>query len=327
VNDSIALSQPAEQLSTVLPTELPPAETVAAAVDMSEVPLTTDALLPLADVLPTNADSLASTVPADTIAGLMKFTDFLQPFTDPLYPLVAHLQVPPTAMSPGTLPDYAMRSDNIISMLLLGCFVLLMISLRHSLGFIARQAKEFFTSNEQDSIISTSNELLLQSFMVLMTCLLLSVGINLLATADTTVHYTLSDQLSFLPLLFAICVAYFFAKWVVYMGVNVVFFGGKKSLQWSRVFFFINGIESLLLFPLIMLLVYFDMAYQKILICFILVLFLNKALLFYKSHNIFFKENGGLLQNFLYLCTLEIAPLLALVGAFRMAVELFEINF
>ena len=54
---------------------------------------------------------------------------------------------------------------------------------------------------------------------------------------------------------------------------------------------------------------------------------INKILSFYNELNIFFRQNGGTLQTFLYFCALELVPLLAFGGIWLMTIDLLKINF
>ena len=255
-------------------------------------------------------------------------TELLAPYGEPLYPLVSHLPAVNSPYSAGTLADYTMRSDSLMTVVLLACFVMLMMSVTSSWSFITRQVKSFFSSNSNDdSVGETTGELQFQFFLVLINCLLIAIGIYLFIAKDTTTAYVLNDEVPFIGILLAMTIGYYVVKWVVYGSVNVVFFGGKKSLQWGRDFLAVTALEGVLFFPLVLLLIYFNLTVLNALIYAVFVLFLNKTLVFYKSWNIFFKENGGLLQTFLYFCTLEIAPLLAFVGILRIAVNALKLNF
>ena len=50
-------------------------------------------------------------------------------------------------------------------------------------------------------------------------------------------------------------------------------------------------------------------------------------LTFYKSWAIFFRQNSMFLQIILYLCTLEIVPLLSLGGALVWITDVLKVNF
>ena len=126
---------------------------------------------------------------------------------------------------------------------------------------------------------------------------------------------------------FAAFICYFAAKWILYSLVNEVFFGSKKRLQWNQVFLMITAIEGVLLFPAVLLIVYFNLEVEKVIFYLIFVLLLNKILTFYKSWGIFFQQKGFSLQFFLYFCSLEITPLLVFGGLWLMIVNSLKVIF
>ena len=114
---------------------------------------------------------------------------------------------------------------------------------------------------------------------------------------------------------------------MAYSVVNNIFFGSKKSLQWNKTFLLLVAVEGLLMFPIVMVLVYFGLEVVDMAFFFLFVLFLNKMLVFYKEWGIFFKQNPFGLQFFLYFCALEIVPLLALVGGGQLLLNTIKVNF
>ena len=68
---------------------------------------------------------------------------------------------------------YSVASDNVITGILLACFILVMVAYTKSKRFIQRQAKNFFyVQHGETTVISdTSNELRFQFFLMIQTCL------------------------------------------------------------------------------------------------------------------------------------------------------------
>jgi len=120
---------------------------------------------------------------------------------------------------------------------------------------------------------------------------------------------------------------YFMVKWFLYSVVNTVFFSGNKKLQWDYAFLLITAIETVLLFPLVLLIVYFEWSVKIALFFFVFVLIINKMLTFYKSWSIFFRQNNRSLQIFLYFCALELTPLFVFGGAWLSIVNVLKVNF
>ena len=59
----------------------------------------------------------------------------------------------------------------------------------------------------------------------------------------------------------------------------------------------------------------------------IFILLLTKILTFFKLWAIFFRQTGYFLQIILYLCALEIIPLLSLVGVLSLIADVLKVNF
>ena len=90
---------------------------------------------------------------------------------------------------------------------------------------------------------------------------------------------------------------------------------------------FLTSSEGVMLFPVIMLLAYFNFSLQAAIIYSLIVLGLVKILSFYKSYIIFFRGNGSFLQIFLYFCALEAVPFSALCGGLVLMSHYLKINF
>ena len=106
-----------------------------------------------------------------------------------------------------------------------------------------------------------------------------------------------------------------------------VFFGRRKNLQFLGSLLFITAIEGVMLFPLVLLLTYFQISIQIAAYYFIFVLIFVKILTFYKSYVIFFKQKDFFLQIILYFCTLEMIPLSVLWTALAVITNSLKVNY
>jgi len=218
---------------------------------------------------------------------------------------------------------YTLRGDNMLTIILLVCFVMFMVSVSHMGHFILRQTKNFFylPATDKDTFDETSGELRFQLFLTMLCSLLLALLAYLYTTKTITHTFRLDNDLQIIIVFFVAMLLYFSLKGILYTMVNNVFFSSKVNLHWIKNLLFIVSIESVLLFPIVILQIYFQFSIQNATIMTVLVLFFVKMLTFYKCWSIFFRANGGLLQTFLYFCTLEIAPLLTFVGGLRLLIE------
>ena len=224
---------------------------------------------------------------------------------------------------------YTVRADNVITLLLLFCFIIAAIAFANSRTFIVRQLKDLFymPRSQESTITETSNEVRFQIFFVLQTCLLLSVTCFFYVNTTVATTFALKSPYLLLAIFFGVIIAYFFLKTLLYTLVDNLFFGSKKNIQWLKALLFITAAEGVILFPAVMLQVYFYMPVQNVVYYLLFTLIAVKIIAFYKSWVIFFRQNTFSLQIFLYFCALEIIPLFALYGILVGIVNQLKINF
>ena len=201
---------------------------------------------------------------------------------------------------------YTIRGDNVMSIMLIACFVLFVVSLARLGKFFKRQ---FLLA------------------LALVDCLVLGMAAYLFATELVEGVFLIDQDYLVIALLFLVFAVYFLLKALAYTAVNLTFFGGNKNLQYLTSFLFLIAGEGVMMYPVVLLQVYFDLSIEKALYCCAFVLIVNKMLTFYRSWVIFFRQNKLFLQNFLYFCALEIVPLLALGGVLWTVIDLLKVNF
>ena len=274
-------------------------------------------------IMPFPDDSLEEETACIDLPAMLERTYFSQ--RDPLLPT----GLPYRSMGVvGTPVPYTVRADNTLTILLLLCFVMFIVSVAHSKHFLLKQLKDFFWFSQPANAGSEgSGELRFMVFLSLVNVLVLSVSSYLLATDSVAQAIVARAGVTFVAISFAAFTAYFFLKWMAGTLVNTVFFGVKKNLQWMTLQLQVAALQGVLLFPMLALQIYFDFSGENAIIYICFVLFLNKILTFYKTFQIFFQGNGLYLQTFLYFCALEIAPLLAFYGAGLAIIDFVKVNF
>lgn len=232
---------------------------------------------------------------------------------------------------PGVAGDpvpYTFSSDNLITGLLVGCFILALLSYAKSKSFLLRQVKHFFyVPRSNDMMTETSSEIRFQFLLTLQTCLLFSIIAYFYANAYIATTYQLPSPYYLIGIFFGIVLGYSLCKTVLYEIVNWTFFDKKKNGQWLRSYLFINSLEGVALFPVVLLLTYFNLSIGNAVFSVFIIVVLFKLLTIYKQSIIFFKGLGNILQIFLYFCALEIVPLLSLVGVLTLIGNNLKINF
>ncbi|MCH5308096.1 MAG: DUF4271 domain-containing protein [Prevotella sp.] len=216
----------------------------------------------------------------------------------------------------GDAIPYSMQNDEVLTIVLFCLFVLAVITFSNAKGFMIRQAKRFFYQPHEGTseITETSSEVRFQVCLVFLTSLLLSLICYFYTLETLGGSFVLDSPYLLIVVFLAIILCYFSLRAGLYALVNRVFFDGKRNGQWMKDFIFVTILEGMLLFPAVLLQVYFGLSLQSVEVYFAIVLILVKLLTIYRSYIIFFRGNIVSIQFFLYFCALEIMPLLALWG-------------
>ena len=207
---------------------------------------------------------------------------------------------------------YTIAGDNLITSLLLGCFILAMLAFSHSRQFIIRQGKSFFRAlNEKTSAITeTTSELRFQFFLVAQTCLLFAIIYFFYREAEDVTKVFLLEQYQLIGVYVGMIAAYFLVKAILYCLVDWVFFSTRLNEVWLKSYLFLISAEGVLLFPVVILQSYFQTSGQFTFAFAVGVVVLAKLLSLYRCYVIFFRQKGGLLQIILYFCALEMTTLI-----------------
>jgi len=222
---------------------------------------------------------------------------------------------------------YTIPGDNLITSVLLGCFIMATIAFSQSQRFLIRQAKNFFYEPHfgTTEVTETSSELRYQLFFVLQSCLLF--GIIYFFWTKTKIDTFIIEQYSVIGIYAGAVAVYYLLKAILYSVVDSVFFGNKKNEQWMKSYLFLISTQGLLLFPVVLLMAFFGLSESGAALYALFVIILTKLLSFYKCYIIFFKKLGNFLQNILYFCALEVMPLGALLGFLMTIGNYLKINY
>ncbi|MBR1547677.1 MAG: DUF4271 domain-containing protein [Prevotella sp.] len=229
----------------------------------------------------------------------------------------------------GTPIPYTVHGDSFITSMLLACFLIAVYAIASSRRFISIQTKELLYGRRSGTteISETAGELRLQFALVLITCIQLSVLYYFYTIRYVGQMFVLQSNYYLIAIYLGLAIAYFLLKSAAYTAVSLTFFDGKRNLQWMKSFLFITSLEGVLVFPAVMASAYLNLPLDNVLIYVAIVFAIVKLLTIYKTFLIFFKVNVVKLQIILYFCTLEIIPLLLLLGALSMVTESLKINF
>lgn len=229
-------------------------------------------------------------------------------------------------MYEGTPRPYSVGTDDAVTILMMAGIAVLIAVFAFARHTMAQQAKTFFynTGDARDLTSQLSKPV---AVLALLCCNMMAVASLIGADATEGGIENSTEPIAMLAAYMAFFMAYYALKWLVYNAVNMILFDRKKTLQWNQAFFFIIATTGVMLLPVVMAAIYLHLDNKTALILLIIVLFLNKIMAFYKTNRIFFNKKHFLLQNILYLCTLEIMPLLAASGLWQILTSELKINF
>ena len=223
---------------------------------------------------------------------------------------------------------YALHNDSIITGILLCSFLLIMFGMSRISSFMIHQAKNFFyTPKVEQSFTETGTEIKFQLVFLLITSLFYGLLFFFYATRTISDTFILSSEYGLLVIYAIVIVFYFLIKVILYTIVNNIFFNQKKNLHFLGTQLFVVALEGLFMFPLVLLLTYFQLSMQNAINYCIFILSLAKILTFYKSYIIFFKQKGWFLQIILYFCALEMIPLALLWGGLLDITNILKVNY
>ena len=166
-----------------------------------------------------------------------------------------------------------------------------------------------------------------QWFFILQTAMLLGIIYYVYQAFYLHTDFVIDSQLALIALFAGFFTLYFGVKYGIYKFVNWVFFHRQNNEQWNRSWRLLSATEGVLLFPLVLLVVYFDLPLPSAFIYTASIIVLVKILTFYKSFTIFFSQSNVHLQIILYFCALELMPIVTSWGILEMIASYLNINF
>lgn len=210
---------------------------------------------------------------------------------------------------------YRFRDDNFVTSTLMLSFFLAVWVIARSWHFLRNATRNFFfESKVRENMFTarTDRELRGQIFLIFVTCFLLSIlFLGYTQTHLKEVFVQVSPYI-ILGTALVLCTSFYGLKVLLYMIVNNTLFDKHRTSQWTDAYMLYILFLGLLLLPITLLFVFFDIPIDKTTLFVAFVYLLGKLLLLYKCLRIFFYKKGGFFHLILYFCTLEIIPALAL---------------
>ena len=232
--------------------------------------------------------------------------------TSPYYH--AEINIDPAGMDADPLP-YLLRHDDWVTGILLCCFLVVMTIFANSKKFIKQRLQDFFLNRmdkEKLFSIETGREMRHAIFLYLQSGLL--VSLFFFDYTQTTRDLFMSPVYSHILLGIYVLISWIYLglKQLFYAFVNWIFFDKERRSTWLKSYSFLVSAEGVLLFPLALITVFFNLPTYSVILCLCLLLGFIRLLLFYKTFCIFFPKFHGFLHLIVYFCALEMLPLCGL---------------
>ena len=211
---------------------------------------------------------------------------------------------------PGEPIPYLLRSDWMMTTIMFFCILLVSFVFSRGNKNLQKQLKSLFYYRERNNLFDkvTTEDANSSFLLVLNTCIMLSF---------CAYHYLSQNQ----PLLiekvphewllggYTLSVSIFIClKSILYQFINWIFFQKVKNSLWITSFFNIFIWLGILMLPVILVTVYFDISSQISLYMIGFLIIFAKLSLFWICFSNFFEKIHGAFHLILYFCALEILP-------------------
>jgi len=203
----------------------------------------------------------------------------------------------------------ALCSDDVLVSLLLVCFFVLAAVLADKENFLGNLLKEFFLPHtSSDDGVKINNKYYVRVGLY---------GVSFISMALFSTAYLASMGVAYtyrgLLLAFVVVWAAYIVKQELYRAVNWVFYERSHTMNWRYYYSNWTILSGVCMYVVTVCSIFFDLCSEAMSIVMVVFVVLAEICLFYKAFHIFSQKKYGSLQLFVYLCTLEIIPLL-LIG-------------
>lgn len=235
----------------------------------------------------------------------------------------------PSRYSATPLPYRLWRDNWITGTVLLCFFVMAFIIHLNGKQLLTRSRSFFFGSQHQNEPRAIRTSLEEQSTIIMTFMLCLIGGLGFFEYTQNHLELFLGRLSPYILLgsYIGCWMVYFILKNLLYTFINWIFFDKDSHLLWVDTYSFLLIVESILMYGIIVIGVYFGLMPKNIFYAALSVIIAIKSLLLYKAHQIFFPEIHGSLHLFVYFCTLELVPLLAIARILMWITDLLIVNY
>lgn len=215
------------------------------------------------------------------------------------------------ALEQRAVMPYAPVRDDVVIGILLGCFLILVAAMADGSGYLQRLVSHCTSGrvHKADDEAHTSRSFYLRTLLLIQACTSCSLCLTLAAHADGLATDASSVLTFWLYGTIAVAAA-MVVKFVFFRFVNSVILTKTQSTEWIQLYYDLFILSGFLFFLLAMASTFAELSMPAIRISAIAFLIFMETGLLLRSFPIFFTKKYGVLQFFVYLCTLEWIPLL-----------------
>ena len=216
---------------------------------------------------------------------------------------------------------FCFRNDDVMTSLLLLLFFVSTFIVSHGWNYLVSAMGEFFQGKRHDTIFDTQDEKALHGGSILVLQTTVCMGLLAFGFLDDFYPQRLQADSPYVLLGcdIGVCIVWMALRLGLFHLVNSILFEREACRAWMSGMWLIVMASGLLLLPFTLLAIYFDLSLSTQQSVLVLIGGVSEILLIYKSYITFFRHRGGSLHLILYLCTLEIIPLLLLWRTFNWA--------
>lgn len=210
---------------------------------------------------------------------------------------------------------YSVGSDNTVGLCMLALFVLLSLVLRRSGSVLIIRLQSFFKSKRtytDERYADNTRERLSTLAFIFISCMSLSaVWFNPVAEQGEGEGFP-SAPVWLYAIGCGAIMAFLLAKICAYGVVNWIFFSHEANKKWTASYLYLTSLTTLIFYPTALLSTYAPQTRQVVTGVVILMIVLYELLLFYKLIINFRVKKYSYMLIFLYFCSVEMVPALAI---------------
>ena len=211
---------------------------------------------------------------------------------------------------------YRTANDDIITVMMMVFTLLSIIIASRMSRFISQQFKIFFAPPQlfKLKVHETSGEEYTQVFLILQACCILGMTFFNYVQHTISDTFTLDSEYKVIAIFIGEFLGYFLVKFLLDNWANHTFFDSNASRMWNRSKLFLCAMMGIAFLPISLLNIYFNLSDNITLIYIGFVIIIYQIMMFFKAFRIFSTQKALKYQIFLYLCILEILPLIVMWG-------------